>query len=84
MPYIKPEDRPRFDTEIVEISKAIRNVGDFNYVISSLAREYFYKNPSYQRINDIVGVFKCAALEFYRRVAVHYEDVKRDTNGDVY
>jgi hypothetical protein len=39
---------------------------------------------SYSIINDIVGVLECAKMEFYRRVAVPYEDKKRTENGDVY
>jgi hypothetical protein len=39
---------------------------------------------SYQTINDIVGALEGAKLEFYRRVAVPYEDKKIIENGDVF
>jgi len=39
---------------------------------------------SYQTINDIVGALEGAKLEFYRRIAVGYEEQKRHDNGDVY
>jgi hypothetical protein len=40
--------------------------------------------PSYTAINDIVGALDGAKMEFYRRVAIPYEDKKRELNGDVY
>jgi hypothetical protein len=43
-----------------------------------------YQKLSYQTINDIVGALEGAKLEFYRRVAVPYEESKRRINGDVY
>lgn len=33
---------------------------------------------------DALGALECCKLEFYRRVAVPYEDGKIKTNGDVY
>jgi hypothetical protein len=33
---------------------------------------------------DAVGAIECCKLEFYRRVAVPYEERKIKTNGDVY
>jgi hypothetical protein len=33
---------------------------------------------------DIAGALECCKLEFYRRVAVPYEDQKIKSNGDVY
>jgi hypothetical protein len=39
---------------------------------------------SYHNINDILGALEGAKLEFYRRVAVPYENGKIQENGDVY
>jgi len=39
---------------------------------------------NYRNINELVGVFECAKLELYRRVASPYEDEKIQSNGDVY
>ncbi len=39
---------------------------------------------SYTAIADVVKVMETAKLEFYRRIAVPYEDQKMSTNGDVY
>lgn len=39
---------------------------------------------NYQMINDVMGALESAKLEFYRRIAVPYEETKRKDNGDVY
>jgi len=39
---------------------------------------------SYRTINDILGALEGAKLEFYRRVAVPYENSKLSENGDIY
>ena len=61
------------------------NSGELNYRITSVLRAYIEDNGlSYQTINDIVGALEGAKLEFYRRVAVPYENYKIKVNGDVY
>lgn len=37
-----------------------------------------------RQLRDAVGALECCKLEFYRRVAVPYEDRKIKSNGDVY
>jgi len=77
MPYIKKEDRDNLTSP--------NNVGELNYMMSILAIDYLKnKGLSYSTINDIIGVFECAKNEFYRRVAVPYEEEKIKTNGDIY
>lgn len=78
MPYIKQEERPfAFDEGTTP--------GELNYSFSCMAQAYINrKGLSYQTINDIVGALEGAKLEFYRRVAVPYEDKKIVENGDVY
>jgi len=39
---------------------------------------------TYQTINDVIGALEGAKMEFYRRVAVPYEEGKIILNGDVY
>ena len=80
MPYITREQREN----IKENNTPPENAGELNYVITLLIRNYFYKKPSYQSVNDIVGALEGAKLEFYRRVAAPYEDNKIKLNGDVY
>lgn len=77
MPYIKKEDRHNLT--------APSNVGELNYAMSVLAISYVEnKGLNYQTINDIIGAFDCAKSEFYRRVAIPYEDEKININGDIY
>lgn len=61
-----------------------KNAGELNFVITSYIREYFKEHRNYQGINDIIGALEGAKLEFYRRVAIPYEDTKIEENGDVY
>lgn len=80
MPYITPEQREDLDT----FTRAPQTAGELNYWLTCWLMDYYKKHPSYQTINDIVGVLECAKLEFYRRVVVPYEDNKIKENGDVY
>ena len=83
MPYIKQEDRPQFEDRIVPLF--MHTPGELNYVLTLVIREYLENRKlSYQTINDIVGALEGAKLEFYRRVAVPYENQKIHENGDVY
>lgn len=86
MPYIKQEDRERITDNGLGIEiDAPNNAGELNYAITMLCDTYFKINGGrYQQINDIVGALEGAKLEFYRRVAAPYEDVKIKENGDVY
>jgi hypothetical protein len=79
MPYIKPEERTFHPDAIAECA------GDLNYMFTLLIKGYMEeKGLSYQTINDIVGALEGAKLEFYRRVAVPYEQKKIEENSDVY
>lgn len=76
MPYILPEKRK--DT-------VLDCPGNLNYVITRTIREYMKVNgENYTTFNDIIGVLEAAKMEFYRRVAAPYEDVKMRENGDAY
>lgn len=79
MPYIKQEDRDRVLTGVIE------NVGELNFFLSVASQSYLLgRGLSYQSINDVIGAFEAAKQEFYRRVAVPYEDMKKNENGDVF
>jgi hypothetical protein len=58
--------------------------GELNYMISRLLKNYWDSHHNYQGINDIVGALEGARMEFYRRIAVPYENQKIFENGDVY
>lgn len=78
MPYIPQAERDR---------AAIRpeTPGELNYAITTLCNDYFQASgKGYTAINEVVGALDCAKMEFYRRVAVPYEEKKQLQNGDVY
>ena len=72
MPYIKLEDRERYD-EIIdklvdEIGSTGVNPGHLNYIITKLVHEFIPAEPSYTDLNEAVGVMECAKLELFRKV----------------
>jgi len=78
MPYIREEER-----YIAGITP--RNVGELNYAITCLLIDYMdVHGLKYATINDCMGALEGAKAEFYRRVAIPYEDQKMKENGDVY
>jgi len=90
MPYIKKENRKNLDDSIEHMVRQIKRnnpefhnlLGDINYcfsrVVSNLMGEV-----SYSKIAMITGVLENIKQEFYRRVAVPYEDKKIIENGDI-
>lgn len=96
MPYIKQEDRKvndplgvrvTFDNGPAEWQAPIRlaSPGELNFAMTILASEYVRRRGmSYTVANEVMGVFASAQAEFYRRVVVPYEDIKRAENGEVY
>ena len=82
MPYINEAKRGDI------IKKGFLGVyapGELNFSISWLLMEYWQRSDKdYQAINDILGALEGAKLEFYRRVAVPYEETKIKENGDIY
>jgi len=94
MPYIRKEERGRYDESISLIVGLLLDkfpadnrkhfqVGDLNYIISSIIWELFNVNPSYTRGNELVGVIECVKQEFIRRKLNPYEDTKIKENGDL-
>jgi len=86
MPYISKENRTRFDEIVDKFVAELRNdlsSGDLNYLLSSFIWKLFQNNLSYSSINQLIGVLECVKLEFYRRQAAPYEDIKLETNGDL-
>lgn len=78
MPYIRQKDR------LIAKQDPVTS-GELNFAISNLLSNYIkIQGLSYTAINDIIGALEGAKLEFYRRVAVPYEDEKIKENGDVY
>lgn len=82
MPYIPLPARDDLDPLVRRNSLT---AGELNYQITSLVNDWLTRHGrSYDGINQVVGVLECAKLELYRRIAGPYEDMKVETNGDVY
>ena len=92
MPYIKQPLRTSLDPLIDQLQQEIAHMemdnellnteGVLNYIITRLLMKV-YTTPSYSEINDVVGMLECCKLEYYRTVAVPYEELKKDENGAV-
>jgi len=95
MPYIKPEDRKKYDELIDTIvrklteenlfdeRKPLYSVGEINYVISTVCNRILNLQRGYQTANDLIGVLECIKLELYRRPVSDYENEKIKENGDI-
>lgn len=82
MPYIVPGDRAGLRPHATLFAVT---PGELNFQITTLIERYYaHRGPGYTVINDVLGALEGAKLEFYRRVAAPYEDVKIRDNGDVY
>ena len=87
MPYIKMEDRPKYEGPLGELigilkSQPVERIdGELNYIITRILKESYPLR--YFNLNRAMGVLECAKLEFYRRVAAPYEDIKIKENSDV-
>jgi len=81
MPYIDKSVREM----LISQTSVPKTPGELNFLLTSIIDDYMTLNGrSYRTINDIVGALEGAKMEFYRRVAVPYEERKRMENGDVY
>lgn len=78
MPYITQQERGRL------INDTPNTAGELNYVFTKIAIQYFEEHGGrYQQINDVLGAFEGAKLEFSRRIVAPYEDKKIKENGDI-
>lgn len=81
MPYIRPRDRVELNT----MQREPANAGELNYMLTRVCLAYVARGElNYQAINDVIGALEGAKQEFYRRLAVPYEEFKSGVNGDVY
>ena len=81
MPYISVEDRHTIGLGV----SIIATPGQLNYGFTAIIVDYIEQHGlSYDTINAIMGALEGAKCEFYRRVAVPYEEQKLKENGDVY
>ena len=88
MPYIKIEDRLKYNQVLDEIKQIICKIsedklaGELNYLITEITH-IATENANYRRFNEVIGVMESAKLELYRRKIAPYEDKKISENGDV-
>lgn len=79
MPYVQEDIQ-----EYLDKGGFVSTAGQLNYKITKLLIDYLENNTiTYKNINDCLGALEGAKAEFYRRVAVPYENSKMMEN-DVY
>jgi hypothetical protein len=90
MPYIKQEDRPKFDSLIEDVVDELTNhgyapfkVGELNYVFSSIIWKLWSNKESYANGSSLCAVLGDVEAEFRRREFDPYEDKKIKENGDI-
>jgi hypothetical protein len=82
MPYIKQEDRAKFDESAVKLGATADCAGELNYIITVILHTYLKKKGiKYSNINEVLGVLTAAQLELYRSIASPYEDIKIKESG---
>ena len=94
MPYIKKEQREELEPELGALIQKIMNMPEFhsngragilNYVITDILDSSFgpLSDAKYKDYNEAIGMLECCKLEFYRKAAAPYEDMKEKQNGKV-
>jgi len=87
LPYIKTEKRVKYEKALHELVGILKSLppeevdGELNYVVTKILKGVY--PLKYYHLNKAIGVLECIKLEFYRRVAAPYEDVKIKESGDV-
>lgn len=85
MPYVSQAARQYLDKKFPVGLGESMTAGELNYVINRLLIAYVRPSNerTYERINAAIGVLECTKMEFYRRIAVPYEQLKLQENGDL-
>ena len=87
MPYIKVEDRRKYNGYIAVLANMVNRLdkdsksGNLNYIITKLI--HMTEPKRYNDYNSLIGMLECAKLELYRRKIAPYEDIKIKENSDV-
>lgn len=83
MPYIKMEDRKKFDQALDEIYY-ISSKGELEYCIFKLMKKYMEdKEARYSTLHDCTYAAMHCADEFRRRFLDKREDEAMASNGDI-
>lgn len=90
MPYLKEDDKEKFDVYYDESRHYLSELslgefaGHLNYMVYKTVKTWIRKNGKrYFHFATIVGTLVCCVLEIYRRQVAGYEDEKIKENGDV-
>jgi hypothetical protein len=86
MPYVKPEDRKKYD-KVIEAIKNLEKIdtkGDLEFIVFYLMRAYMVKREArYSTLHDVVYAVQHCADEFRRRFLDKREDEAKELNGDI-
>jgi hypothetical protein len=84
MPYILPQNRPKFVEPIKDLASKIEVKGDFNYVVSELLGQLILKGKiGYTTVSEWIDTLPDAEAEARRQLLDSYEDLKIAENGMV-
>lgn len=84
MPYIKSNDRNKFDGLLLEVSDNIMSKGDLTYCLYRLCTNVLnHGDVNYTTLSTTMSCLEDAKLEWYRSKVVPYEEIKKLENGDV-
>ena len=65
MPYIKQEDKVIFDDDACRLARRIRDAGELNYVLTTIAVEYLSTRPlKYAEISAVKGYYRTYEMSF--------------------
>ena len=83
MPYIKKEERKRFD-KVLENLPELETKGELEYVVFKLMKMYMKDKPyRYSQLHDVVYAIMHCADEFRRRYLDIREIQAHIKNGDI-
>lgn len=85
MPYIKQEDRDKYNEVSYEIiNHKIETKGDLEYLVFLLMKQYMSnREMRYSTLHDCVYAVAHASDEFRRRYLDKREDEAKEANGDI-
>ena len=85
MPYIEKSDKSYLEPLVESLMLEVGTVGELTYAISVMCDRFANKfRLNYAEIAHVMGALECTKHEFYRRVAVPYEESKKELNGDIF
>lgn len=86
MPYIKKEDKRKYEPQISELRTRINSKipkGELTYLVYALGLQFFKRDESYTNISTAISCLNDAAEELRRRYLNPYEDLQIKKSGDV-